>query len=353
MLTWPEIIQGCEAFLIDRIRNSDGTFRISDSAYHERSVDATSLAIDLAQMLGTKNLRIENAIKYLLSRQSEKYGFFTEEFESELDHSVPRISEMTNTYLSYQVVEILDHCNVTSQWPIFFFKQLHSDLECWQDYIINFMPWETTPMGAGNMIDHGVSIWRYNKKYHGQGKDEFLSKTYSTVNRIRSYSTGMWGNIDAQGLNGVIQATYHLMRGLHYKENIPISNALKVLDLIVLSIKQSEIMTADGGEGCHDMDHISLIWYLVSLDRSLLDSKLIEILLMRRESILKLWNSKGGFRFETSGSIKNHNRYNVTPGHNEADLVGTVFFLETLNNIEAILSGEGKVNPSCTHGKVS
>ena len=58
----------------------------------------------------------------------------------------------------------------------------------------------------------------------------------------------------------------------------------------------------------------------------------------------------GAFSFKANNSITNHNRYNVTPGFCESDLVGTVFYLETILRINNILGLDSNWKSSATHG---
>ena len=63
-----------------------------------------------------------------------------------------------------------------------------------------------------------------------------------------------------------------------------------------------------------------------------------------------LHRDDGGFSFEAAGSITNHNRHDVTRGQRQSDLVGTVFFLETLLRQCRVLGLPVAWAPSVTHG---
>ena len=58
----------------------------------------------------------------------------------------------------------------------------------------------------------------------------------------------------------------------------------------------------------------------------------------------------GGFSFTSDGTIKNHYGYNVTTGNFESDMVGTVFYMETLFRMLLILGEKPNWKSSITHG---
>ena len=51
-----------------------------------------------------------------------------------------------------------------------------------------------------------------------------------------------------------------------------------------------------------------------------------------------------------SHSIENHNRYNTTKSENQGDLVGSVFYLETIKNLAEILGENVNWTNSIIHG---
>ena len=83
-----------------------GQWPLAAQALHPWSVDATSLALDLAQML---RLPVPAAAAFaaLDGQQDATTGFFHEPHAAELDDNVHRIHEMSGTYLGYQVAAVL------------------------------------------------------------------------------------------------------------------------------------------------------------------------------------------------------------------------------------------------------
>jgi hypothetical protein len=88
---------------------ASGRWPIAAQALHPWSVDATALALDLAQMLGLDlpAATIDAAFAALDGQQDPATGFFHEPHAAELDASVHRIHEMSGTYLGYQVAAVM------------------------------------------------------------------------------------------------------------------------------------------------------------------------------------------------------------------------------------------------------
>ncbi|MFZ5953426.1 MAG: hypothetical protein ACOYXC_22175, partial [Candidatus Rifleibacteriota bacterium] len=162
--------------------------------------------------------------------------------------------------------------------------------------------------------------------------------------------TGLWGSPDNQGKNGLVQAGYHLLRGTYLYDKKEVRYIEKILDTTIESIYESPIFQAGCAEGCHDMDHFVLLEQGIKLSNGYREKEIKSIAEKRLEQLIALKKADEGFSFEAKASIRNHNRYNVTPGLPESDLVGTVFYLETILRISRILGIPSNWKSSATHG---
>lgn len=132
-----------------------GLYKLSASAFHPFSVDATSLGIDLHLMMGLEPPDLEESIKFFDQQQDDQTGFYHEPFVSELDLSTDRILEMSGTYFGYQVSAVLMALSRSPHNPYRFYEKFLVS-EKMEDYMARSMPWDRSPMGAGNMVDHGA-----------------------------------------------------------------------------------------------------------------------------------------------------------------------------------------------------
>jgi len=334
---------------LNSLETSSGLFKISNNALHQNSIDATSLALDLKQMLGMEQATLKDSLKYFNQHQEEETGFFHEPFVDELDFSIDRIKEMSGTYLGYQVSAILLELGVTPQSHFRFYEQFLNDRDM-KEYMLNFMPWDKAPMGAGNMCDHGITMMRMNVKMGYEEYQSIIDDMYSWFEQNQDKNTGFWGSIALQGNNGLVQAGYHLMRGSYFYDKKEINYIEKIIDITIKSIYECPIFKDGVGEGCHDMDHFVILERGLYLTNGYRENDIKLIAIQRLEQLEVMKKNDGGFSFEANNSITNHNRYDVTPGLNESDLVGTVFYLETILRIKKILGEEVEWKSSATHG---
>jgi len=327
---------------------SSGQWSLAAQALHPWSVDATSLALDLAQMLG---LPVPSAAAFaaLDGQQDATTGFFHEPHAAELDSAVPRIHEMSGTYLGYQVAAVMLAADRTPRHRFAFYDPLMpaSRLE---RYMADNMPWDRAPMGAGNMCDHAATMLRANAHFFDTGALEPVRRMRRWLDAHQKADTGLWGSETAQGKNGLVQAGYHLMRGLHFFDNSPPAWCERITDTTLASLAECAAFADGQGDGCHDMDHFVVLERMLHFTNGYREAAIRAWCARRIEQLQHLHRADGGFSFEAAGSITNHNRHEVTRGQCQSDLVGTVFFLETLLRQCRVLGLPVAWRSSVTHG---
>jgi hypothetical protein len=334
---------------INTIETSTGKYKLSKNAFHKDSLDATSLALDLKHMLGVWQDSLNESLSYFNKNQEKVTGFFHEPFVSELDTSIDRVLEMSGTYLGYQVGAIMLTLDVQPKHHFRFYEQFLKDRNI-KEYMSNFMPWDKAPMGAGNMIDHGVTMMRMNIKMGHIEYEEVICDIYNWLEINQDKKTGLWGSVKPQGNNGLVQAGYHLMRGTYFYDKKEINYLEEIVDTTIKSINECPIFKDGVGEGCHDMDHFVILEQGLKQTNGYRENDIKSIVSQRLEQLEVMKKLDGGFSFEANNTITNHNRYAVTAGVNESDLVGTVFYLETILRINNILGIKSDWESSATHG---
>ncbi len=325
-----------------------GCYSLAAQAFHPRSVDATSLALDLRLMLGLPGPDRES-LEFLDSCQAPVTGFFHEPFAHELDRSVPRIHEMSGTYFGYQVGALYLALGHRPRFSFDFYEPLRP-AGALERYMAENMPWARAPMGAGNMCDHGATMMRANARFFDPTWTEMLHRMRRWLDAAQSPQTGLWGAQEAQGRNGLVQAGYHLMRGLHFLDDAPPAWCERITDTTLASLEESGVFADGKGEGCHDMDHFVVLERMLRFTNGYRESEVRAACARRLEQLQHLHRPDGGFSFEHQGSITNHNRHEVTAGLPQSDLVGTVFFLETLLRQMRVLGMGVPWSSSVTHG---
>jgi hypothetical protein len=334
---------------LNTLEASKGKYKLSKSAFHKDSLDATSLALDLKYMLGLKQDTLKESLEYFNKFQGKSTGFFHEPFLDELDTNIDRILEMSGTYLGYQVSAILLKLGVSPKYHFKFYEQFLNDYDI-KEYMTNFMPWDWSPMGAGNMCDHGITMMRMNVKMGYEEYQEVINKMYQWFEKNQNKNTGFWGSVTPQGNNGLVQAGYHLMRGSYFYDKKEINYIEKILDTTLKSINECPIFKDGVGEDCHDMDHFVILERGLYLTNGYRENDIKSIATQRLDQLEVMKKDDGGFSFEANNTITNHNRYDVTAGLNESDLVGTVFYLETILRLNNILGIKSQWKSSATHG---
>lgn len=326
-----------------------GLYRLSKSAFHSYSIDATSLALDLRLMLGHQLSGVEASLSFFDDQQEEETGFYQEPYVHELDLAEHRILEMSGTYFGYQVAALLMALGRPPRYPYAFYEQF-LPRDAMENYMDTFMPWNRSPMGAGNMVDHGATMMRANDRF-GDGRfQEVLARMYAWLSEHQDTQTGLWGSETAQGKNGLVQGGYHLMRGLYFADDHSPAYPERIMDTVLASLRACPLLQSGAGEGCHDMDHFVVLERMLHFTNGYRLSEVREACEVRLEQIKTLRRLDGAFSFEAAGSITNHNRYTVTPGFSESDLVGTVFYLETIYRMLKVLGHIAPWRSSTTHG---
>lgn len=346
---WQGLRSRVENWLPTVRSDRDGLFKLSRQAYHAYSIDATSLAIDLHLMLGIEYPGLRQALEFFDAQQEEETGFYHEPFVHELDLSIDRILEMSGTYFGYQVSAVLMALGEAPKYPYRFYEQF-LPIHAIERYMDERMPWSRAPMGAGNMVDHGATMMRANIKFGDTRYQEVLDRMYKWLDVHQDPNTGFWGSETAQGKNGLVQAGYHIMRGMHFSDDRAPNHLERIIDTTLASLNECGIFLDGCGEGCHDMDHFVVLERMLRFINGYREKDIRAVCERRLKQIQCLHREDGGFSFEASGSITNHNRYQVTPGYQESDLVGTVFYLETIYRLMLVLGLQPEWLSSSTHG---
>lgn len=208
------------------------------------------------------------------------------------------------------------------------------------------MPWDTKPMGAGNMVDHGVTMMRYNVFCEYGEYIDIINDMWVWLAKRAHFATGLWGNPDAQGLNGLVQAGYHIVRAGYPARWL---NCEGVIDTILESWNESLLTDA-----CFDLDHAFLLERVTNHFYRYRIYRQFDVWKMAHDMLASIKDCNlrddGAFSFNNFHAIKNHNRYDVTPGVTESDLVGTVLYMEAIYRLSKLLRLEPPWRSSATHG---
>lgn len=330
----------------------DGTYKMANSSVAS-SLDATSLAIDLKQMIGDPFTQEETSrlVAYFNSRQIGEWGFYYEDqLEKKLDFSIDRVKEMHGNYLTFQVVGALKGLDVFPKQPIRFYDQFIQGPGI-SHYLDNNCPWERSPWGAGGMVDNLGTILDMNIR---MGREEYrsvLEQVFDWLDLNQDSKTGLWGTPNIQGLSGQINGAYHLMRGTYCLTNKEFNCSEKIISSILENIEIENYLKSDNIHGCYEMDHS------VVLEKALKMSKgyrLDDVQKWAKKRIFEIidlsYCKDGGFSFFKDSSIKIHNYIYVSQGEKEADMVGSVFFMQSIRSLCEILGVTHNIKKSVTHG---
>lgn len=334
--------------LLDNCKFNESLFRIAPKSIHKHSLDATTMAIDLIYMTKGQNI-IKDQVSYINSHQNFNLGLFQENFLSDIDTNDIRNSEMSAVYLTYHVAMLYEFFNIKLSKKIDFFDNL-KDKKQFNDFFLDFIPWNKSTMGSGNIIDHYSSAFRANSRFDSK-YDDLLKWLYIELEKIECPITGFYGSLNSQGFNGLVQGGYHILRGTYFYDNKDIRYVNQKIDTILQSIDylNKTVFSNGKGEGCHDMDHFMMLNKL-SKYSTYKKSEILSKSEDRLKQILSYSNPEGGFSFNITHSIENHNRYNTTMGEKQGDLVGSVFYLETIKNLAEILGENVNWKNSIIHG---
>ena len=334
--------------LLNECRTNNG-YKIAKDSFFGESLDATTMALDLKFMIdGT--VPAQSDIDFINKHQEPSPGLYQEFATHRIDEGNYRNLEMSAVYLTYHVSMLFLRFDLKTEYDFLFLKDFAS--QKYIDYFMEeFVPWNNSTMGSGNIIDHYVSALRVL----ANSRPEFgvaIERIYQCLEKKESKEHGFYGAMNAQGLNGLVQGGYHLLRGTYFYDKLPVSEVEKKIDTLIGSYKSlsGAIFQNGQGEGCHDMDHFLLLQKLHAVS----DYRVNEIIMIAEERLDQILSSRtngvNGFAFNLSHSIQNHNRYNVTNGSIQGDLVGTVFYLQTIKSLADILGEQVNWQDSIIHG---
>ena len=335
-------------------KGEEGYYQMCEHAYQDNLLDAISLAYDLSYMLGNgiseqeKNTRK----KILDSYQNGEDGFYYERNAEEIfkNSSIERVLEMHGNYLTFQVMGAYKAINRLPKKKVSFYDKYISDIE---HYLEVNCPWEQSPWGAGGMIDNLGTILKCNID---MGHNEYKRTVDEIVDWLdwnQDDTTGLWRNKDnRQGINGLVNGGYHLMRGTYFLYDRPFDKPERIIDTILEDIQTEEIFHDDKAHGCNDLDHFFLLQKCNELVPTYRKEDIITLVKHRKQVILELLRcNDGGFSFWGDSAVKVHNYLDVSPGVKESDVQGTVFYLQTILSINKILGEDnGLFKESLTHG---
>jgi hypothetical protein len=339
---------------IANISIGGGKYKFASHACDPYSLDATSLAVDLKNMLKMSTLKDGDEIKkYINGYQSGKDGFYHEVFEEKylFGKNNTKTIEMSATYLSFQICGLLRLLNMLPKYEFKYYRGLLKEAAM-KKYLRNNLPWEKSPWGAGGMIDSMSTMISTNIK---SGYEEYAEAHESILKWLEENQdpgTGLWGNISVQGYEGVVNGGYHALRGTYIWHNRRFNKARKIIDTLIKYISTSINFKALSGNGCCDLDAFFLLSECVKLEPDYRYEQICEIVYTRLVQLDVFKKKDGGFSFFPNSAEDEHNYYKVTKGFNESDVQGGVFYLQTLLSMYQILHpGKGlDFNNSFTHG---
>ena len=213
------------------------------------------------------------------------------------------------------------------------------------------MPWQTAPTGAGGMVDHAATMVRCNQLFDNRDFSVVIELMYSWLNNNQSGTHGLWGKLEAQGHSGLVLCAYHAMRCLYFHDNIRPKYLEKMIDTVLYSISSNVLFSEGLGEGCHDLDHFVVLERLFHFTEGSYKPDTIQLVAEKRLSqIIKSVQSDGAFSFTPTGTIQNHYGYILSPGTAGSDIIGSLFYLETVQRLSQILGYHVNLNRSVTHG---
>ncbi len=339
---------------LQTMEREEGYYLMCAHAFQSNLLDAVSLAYDLNHMLGNDISEQEKNIRKAIldSYQTGEDGFFYERNAEKIfrNSSIDRVLEMHGNYLTFQVMGAYKAVNRLPEKKISFYDKYIPDIE---RYLEVNCPWERSPWGAGGMIDNMGTILKCNIDMGYNEYEKVMDEIFDWLNQNQDDTTGLWRNKDnKQGINGLVNGGYHLMRGTYFLYNRPFDKPERIIDTILEDIQTDDIFQDDRAHGCNDLDHFFLLQKCSELVPAYRKDEMIALVRHRKKVILELLRcDDGGFSFWGDSAVKVHNYLEVSPGVKESDMQGTVFYLQTLISMNKILgeSNEG-IKESLTHG---
>ena len=326
---------------IKSIQIGEMKFKMSRNAYDKDLLDANTLAYDLLNMINFPiNEKDRDCAENILdSHQMLENGFFLEkDYKKRLDENENnRIIEMHANYITFQAIGAYKAIDRLPKKKISFYDNFIENKGI-KNYLTNNCPWEKSPWGAGGMVDNLGTILDCNIRMGYYEYNSVLGEIFEWLDENQSQNTGLWGSEKYQGINGLINGGYHLMRGTYFLQNKSFKLHKKIIDIILQDLNENELFSSSEAHGCQDLDHFYLLEKCSMIDKSYRKEE-IENIAYKRFKIIKdiVFCEDGGFSFEARNAVKNHNYYKITPGKKESDLQGSVFYLQTIISICKIL----------------
>lgn len=256
---------------------------------------------------------------------------------------------MHSNYITFQALGAYRAINKLPKKKITFYDKFIKAKGI-KHYLSFNCPWTKSPWGAGGMVDNLGTILDTNLKLGFEEYKIVLDEIFEWLDVNQSKNNGLWGKSDFQGINGIINGGYHLMRGTYFLQNKSFKYHKKIIDYLIKDLSENDFFSNKKAHGCQDLDHFYLLEKCFKIDLNYRKGEIIAICEKRINDIEKIvYCEDGGFSFEAKNSVKDHNYYTVTPGYKESDLLGTVFYLQTVISILNILGIEHTFNPSKTH----
>lgn len=328
-------------------------YRMCEHAYSEDSLDAISLAYDLEHMIGLELdssdfiLRKEMLDKY----QTGKEGFFYEHDAKEKFEGSPidRVLEMHGNYLTFQTIGAYRAIKLLPKRKISFYDKYASDIE---RYLSVNCPWEKSPWGAGGMVDNLGTILKCNIDMGYDNYKKIMDDVFIWLDKNQDEETGLWKcKNNPQGINGLINGGYHLMRGTYFLYKKSFNRAELIIDTILKDLQGNDIFHGNRAHGCNDLDHFFLLQKCNEVIPNYRKEDIFREAKKRKQIIMSVLNCyDGGFSFWNDKAVQVHNYYDVSPGYKESDMQGTVFYLQTLISINSILGENNEFQTSLSHG---
>lgn len=341
-------------WLVSMKADNEEHYKMCNHAYQNDLLDATSLAYDLYNMLGEevseeiKQKRKETLDSYQIGEEPIFYEINAQDILK--NSTIDRVLEMHGNYLTFQVMGAYKAIQKYPEKKVSFYDKYIGDIE---RYLTVNCPWERSPWGAGGMVDNLGTILKCNIDMGYREYEKTVDEVIDWLNYNQDDATGLWTNGDnAQGINGLVNGGYHLMRGTYFLYNRPFDKAERIIDTIIEDIRIEVIFHDDKGHGCNDLDHFFLLQKCHELVPSYRNGEIVDIAKRRKDIILRLLRcGDGGFSFWSDAAVKVHNYVDVSPGIKESDMQGTVFYLQTLISINKILKEENDgLRASLSHG---
>lgn len=328
-------------------------YKMCRSAYHPFSIDATSLAADLIYMLDIPIFEAERNLfaEFFNSHQETNTGFYHEPFIHELNNlSIDRVVEMSGTYLSFQVCGALEAINRLPIYP-FRFYEFTIRKGAISKYIEDKFPWNHSPWGAGGWIDSIATMLRMNIKMGYKEYQLPLDEMIEWLQKNQNPKTGLWGNLDSpKVLTGLVNGGYHILRGTLFQMNMNIPYPERIIDACINVYKENDYFKPGHGEGCHELDLFDLMLQASKYSQAYKKEEISRICEERFSEILSFQNKDGAFSFFPHKAQTEHNYYKISPGKEESDIQGTVFYMHTLKRISEHLGITFNIKRSKTHG---